>query len=148
MPMWGKHLIGVFTAGIIVMMSWQTWERGPHFENSRTLLEATQEDFPHSYFTAFELGRMEMKSDAFRKAEQQFQRAFENMPLEVAALCTAEAIRRQGDIKRLRSYLDGVATDHAGRPRPEINRILNGWGSGNGPTSIRCDEGNMLETTP
>ena len=143
-----KIPVGVCIAVLMVTFSWKTWERGPDFRNTRTLLEATQEDFPNSYFTAFELGRTELKSHNLGAAELQFRRAMKILPLEVAALCTAESIRRQGKMEHLRRFLDENALNHAGLPHPEINRIRVAWGSGKPPTSIRCDEGNMLETSP
>jgi len=136
-------------SGIILLIFINlTWMRGPAFKNTRSLLQATQEAFPHSFSAAYELGRAELKAKDFPSAELQFKAAFSSLPLEVAALCAATALIKQEKPGEAKAFLQEVSLDSRGVPRQGIVQVLGQWGGEEPPSSLSCDEGNMLETSP
>ena len=141
-PLW-------LTSGLILLIFVSlTWMRGPAFKNTRSLLHATQDAFPHSFSAAYELGRAELKAKDYPSAEKQFKAAFASLPLEVAALCAATALVKQEKAEEAKAFLQEVSLDSREVPRRGIVQVLGQWGSGEPPSSLSCDEGNMLETSP
>lgn len=142
------RLTGVVTLTWILFFVGLTLYRGPDFQHTRSLLEATQSYFPRSFSAAYELGRAELKAEKPEKAEAQFRRAFKALPLEIAALCAAESLRQQGKWEEAIAYLETHKTTPSGALRPQIAQVLQEEASGGGRTPIRCDLGTMLETDP
>jgi len=131
-------------AGLLVLLATLTVLRTPDFATTRDLLNATTRDFPHAFSARYELGRLDLLDERPADAAEHFRVAYTNLPLPVAALCLAEALRRDGRDVEGRAFLS-AEVQRMGSRAPAIYAATAREGGGQSPPPIQCDLNVPLE---
>ena len=131
--------------GIFAVVS---FSRGPDFQSTRTLLQATEEAYPDTYFANYELGRAYLRSNEPTRAIPEFQRAFTAVPLPIAAECALVALCDAGRSSEVPSFLETLRESQRGSAQQTLDNLAARWASQPRRDSLSCELGSMLETSP
>ena len=142
---------GALVAGLgvlVLVYGTLSFQRGPDFRSTRTLLEATERSYPDTYFANYELGRAYLRSHEPERAIPEFQAAFQAVPLPLAAECALVAMREAGREGEIEPYLRDQGQSLRGSARAALDALAARWASKPGRDSLSCPLSSMLETSP